>query len=213
MFDHQRLAKDEFVNELGSLCNSGASGTMFVVTSENHQAKIVLQDGRIIAAFLRPLSGVDVINALAREQQLTFSFNDTVLMGVGVGSQVLPDTPSLLEFMKNGFGTIPGFTATAPTKTNATSQTIDSNTAAQAPDSATQGQAMDANSVRQALAEEATEFLGPIAGPICDEYLAKCGGILSRQEILQTINLLQRDINDSDKALRFFRSVHSRLGL
>ena len=189
MFDRRRLSKNEFVDEIGKLCDAGESGTIFVVTGQNHQAKIILKDGNIIAAFLRPLSGVDVINSLAKERELAFSFSSIMM---DVSSQVLPDTSSLLDFMKNSVGSMPGF---AP------------------PAGGGAVQIADATTVRQVLVEEATEFLGPIAGPICDEYLQKSGDPLSRQEILKVVDMLQKDINDPSKAAKFNQAVRSRLGL
>lgn len=187
MSERRKLAKDQFVEEIADLCKAGESGTIFIVTSKNHQAKIILREGKIIAAFLRPLSGVDVISALAREPEVSFAFNNSLLLEVN--SQVLPDTASLLDFLKNSSGSIPGFVT---------------------PEDITG--AHDLNEIRRTLVDEATEYLGPMAGPICDEYLAQYKSSLARQDILHIIELLQNDINDPEKSDKFNEAVRKQLG-
>ena len=191
MSERRKLTKQQFAEEVADLCQGGESGTIFVVTSNNHQAKIVLQQGKIIAAFLRPLSGVDAINALSKEREVSFAFNNTLLMEVD--AQVLPDTNALLDFLKNSPTTMSGFTAPVAL--------------------AGQDQDHEPSLVRQVLIEEATEYLGPIAAPICDEYLEKYTNPLTREDILHVIGLLQRDIHDPDKAASFNTVARSRLKL
>ena len=182
----EKLTNQQFVEAVANLCKAGESGTVFIVTGRNHQAKIILRQGEIIAAFLRPLSGLDAISALSREPELSLAFNSGLLMDVD--AQILPETSSLVNYLRSG-------------------------AASQAEIVSSSGDTQDfaLTRVRQVMVEEAMEYLGPIAGPICDEYLQQYSSALSLDDIHRVIGQFQKDINDTNKAVKFSTAVRARL--
>ena len=59
------MPHDRLIDELHALCVAGRSGTMFIITGENHAAQFVLRNGEIVY-LTRParLQGVPRVRAL-----------------------------------------------------------------------------------------------------------------------------------------------------
>jgi hypothetical protein len=65
--------------------------------------------------------------------------------------------------------------------------------------------------IRPLLERELAEFLGPMAGMICQEYLAGHPGLGSPQETTRLVEAIAREIGDPAKEAHFKQRVLSQL--
>src|SRR5260370_41662948 len=58
------MPHDRLIDELHALCVAGRSGTMFIITGENHAAQFVLRNGEIVSLTYRLLRGLNALPAM-----------------------------------------------------------------------------------------------------------------------------------------------------
>src|SRR5258708_15084844 len=58
------MPHDRLIDELHALCVAGRSGTMFIITGENHAAQFVLRNGEIVYLTYRLLRGLDALPSM-----------------------------------------------------------------------------------------------------------------------------------------------------
>lgn len=191
MSERKALDNKELINEIINLCRQHASGTVFIATAENKQARIVLIEGEIVCASMHRLDGIEVIRMLASLPSGIFGFNPDLQLVTR--KQSLPDTESLIQILQSG---------------GAQSNQV------QVANSDTEAALLPARSkIMEVLVQESTEFLGPMATVICQDYLQKLTESINPSNIQQVIRQLEQDINDTDKAQKFRAAVMMRLGL
>ena len=191
MSEHETLENRELVKKIISLCQQRASGTVFIVTEDNHLARIVLIKGEIVCASLQRLEGVAVIRALSNMASGAFGFNPE--LQVVTKKQALPDTASLLETLQSGDIYLKQRAAV---------------------ESAPLGAKLPSTpEILNVLVQESTEFLGPMASILCQEYIQDLTAPVSEGNIQHVIRQLERDINHPDKVDKFSTAVRKRLGL
>lgn len=185
MSESSSLTNHEIVDAIARLCAQRASGTVFIVTPENRLARMVLQQGRIVCANLGRDNGVDVCKAIANLARAQFSFNDQLQLVTG--NQDMPDTAELLQIMRSG-------------------------NAGQKASGHSAEEGLGSHEVLRILIEETTEFIGPMARVICQEYMQQCPPRPGRAHIQQVLQRLEQDINDGAKAEQLRNRVGARLG-
>lgn len=191
MPEHERLEIQELVERITSLSQQQASGTVFVVTEDNHLARIVLIQGKIVCANLQRKEGIDAIKALSTLASGAFGFNPD--LQVVTGKQVLPDTYNLLQILQS---------AAVQQKQP------------EADEPSPQGIKLPASGeVLHVLVQESTEYLGPMATILCQEYMQELPASMSLANLKHLIHLLERDINHPEKADKFTAAVSKRLGI
>ena len=191
MPERKALGNRELIQEIARLCQNGSSGTVFITTRDTHLARVVLVKGEIVFACLQRMNGLDAIRALAVLPAGVIGFNAELQLVTQ--KQNLPDTRSVLKILQTGVGNSEQYEATS------TAQTVRE----LPPDSM----------IMQVLAQEATEYLGPMASIICQEYLQQIADLNSASDILMVIQRLERDINHVEKAAKFRTASIQRLGL
>ncbi len=191
MAEHQTVNNRELAAEITRLCRAGASGTVFLATGESHQARLVLQQGRIVCAHLGRDEGESAIRAIAALPSGQFAFNPELQLVSKM--QPMPDTETLLQILQAG---VIAADRVPPAQVEPATAGLPGN-----------------GEIVQVLIEESTEYLGPMALVICQEYLRQCPPTMTEMHIRQVVRQVQQDINDTDKAERFRASVFQRLGM
>jgi hypothetical protein len=88
------LPHDRLIDELHSLCVTGRSGTMFIITGENHAAQFVLRGGQIICLTYWLLRGLGALPSMRTFGRYRFQ-EETV----DRTDPRLPPTPDLLALL------------------------------------------------------------------------------------------------------------------
>jgi hypothetical protein len=156
------MPHDRLIDELHALCVAGRSGTMFIITGENHAAQFVLRNGEIVYLTYRLLRGLDALPSMRIFTAGRYRFQDEPVDRADPG---LPPTPDLLALLS------PEHTGTVePPPTEPTTGT------AKAPDS-----------LRLLIERELAEFLGPMASLICEEHLAQATDLDSPKSLARLV--------------------------
>ncbi|MEA9657965.1 hypothetical protein [Xanthomonas campestris] len=145
----------EVLRELKALALKKASGFLFVVTEENHSCIIRINAGQIEEVVFRMLRNDEAVQRLTMVGAAKARFQ--VDPGAGMGKPSLLSEDSR-QWLMGGFEQdLGGAPAPVPAPATVTAPAPVGNGAA--PDEA----------VRQALEKVALNYLGPIAGMLCDE--------------------------------------------
>lgn len=177
---------DRLIDELHALCVAGRSGTMFIITGENHAAQFVLRNGEIVYLTYRLLRGLDALPSMRIFRAGRYRFQDEPVDRTDPG---LPPTPDLLALLS------PEHTGTVePPQTEPTTGT------AKAPDS-----------LRLLIERELAEFLGPMASLICEEHLAQATDLDSPKSLARLVEAIANEIGNPTKEAHFKQQVLSGL--
>ncbi|MEA9731073.1 hypothetical protein [Xanthomonas campestris] len=160
----------EVLRELKALALKKASGFLFVVTEENHSCIIRINAGQIEEVVFRMLRNDEAVQRLTMVGAAKARFQ--VDPGAGMGKPSLLSDDSR-QWLMGGFEQDLGG-APAPVRAPVAAAPVPAPAAASAaptasaPASVGSGAAPD-EAVRQALEKVALNYLGPIAGMLCDE--------------------------------------------
>ena len=160
----------EVLRELKALALKKASGFLFVVTEENHSCIIRINAGQIEEVVFRMLRNDEAVQRLTMVGAAKARFQ--VDPGAGMGKPSLLSEDSR-QWLMGGFEQDLGG-APAPVRAPVAAAPVPAPAAASAaptasaPASVGSGAAPD-DAVRQALEKDALNYLGPIAGMLCDE--------------------------------------------
>lgn len=180
------MPHDRLIDELHALCVAGRSGTMFIITRENHAAQFVLRNGEIVYLTYRLLRGLEALPSMRIFTAGRYRFQDEP---VDRADPELPPTPDLLALLS------PEHTGTVePPQTEPTTGT------AKAPDS-----------LRLLIERELAEFLGPMASLICEEHLAQATDLDSPKSLARLVESIANEIGDPTKEAHFKQQVLSNL--
>ncbi|MGH7385143.1 MAG: hypothetical protein ACREKG_08155 [Candidatus Rokuibacteriota bacterium] len=176
--DPDLLRHDQLIVELRALCAARRSGTMFIITTENHAAQFVLRDGDIVGLTYRLMRGPDAIPGMKSFPGGRYRFQDETVERT---DPRLPATPDLLALL------------------------ISEDAAAMEPPPAqpTTGAPAVPDHVRLLIERELAEFLGPMAGLICQEHLAQGANLGSAKEVSKLVETIAKEIGDPAKEARF----------
>ncbi|MEB2187097.1 hypothetical protein VDS18_14490 [Xanthomonas campestris pv. campestris] len=160
----------EVLRELKALALKKASGFLFVVTEENHSCIIRINAGQIEEVVFRMLRNDEAVQRLTMVGAAKARFQ--VDPGAGMGKPSLLSEDSR-QWLMGGFEQDLGG-APAPVRAPVATAPVPAPAAASAAPTASalasvgSGAAPD-EAVRQALEKVALNYLGPIAGMLCDE--------------------------------------------
>jgi hypothetical protein len=199
--------RDQLIAEVRSLCAAKRTGTLSIITLENHLAQVVLRDGEIVGLSYRLTRGPDALTPLKVFGAARYRFQQE---SVQSADPRLPPTAEILDLLNPEAGSVVERRQSPSTTDRATAET-------EAPPSArpadNTGPSLDAEAfgrLRPLIERELAEFLGPMAPLICDEHLAGRTG-LGSQEIAKLVEAIAREIGDPAKEAQFSRRVLSQL--
>ncbi|MGH7415319.1 MAG: hypothetical protein ACREKJ_14065 [Candidatus Rokuibacteriota bacterium] len=180
--DPDLLRHDQLIVELRALCAAQRSGTMFIITTENHAAQFVLRDGEIVGLTYRLLRGPDALAGMKSFTGGRYRFQDETIERT---DPRLPATADLLALL------------------------IPERAAAMEPPPAQPPTGVEAvpDRVRLLIERELAEFLGPMAALICQEHLAQGANLASPREISRLVETIAKEIGDPAKEARFKQRI------
>ncbi|NIK44210.1 hypothetical protein [Xanthomonas arboricola] len=155
----------EVLRELKALALKKASGFLFIVTEENHSCIIRLNAGQIEEVVFRMLRNDEAVQRLTMVNAAKARFQTDPGAGMGKPSLLSDDSR---QWLMGGFeqdlgGAPPRAAVAAPSAPAAA-------TPLAAPNAAPSGAGSPPDErVRDALEKVALNYLGPIAGMLCDE--------------------------------------------
>jgi len=182
----------KIIGKLQYLCHKKVTGTFSIATNDNRHASISIKDGRIVGCTYRQFKGQ---NALENIRQISAG-HSTFAPGVlrtSAEDALLPSSNALFEFL--GINKDKPAAAVKMTKT-----------AAKTNPSEIQGEA-----ARTAIETEATEYLGPIAPTLCEEYFEMAGNLNNEEDLLSVLDGIAAEVGDDAKGEAFKKGVMARL--
>jgi hypothetical protein len=177
------LPREEIIDVLHSLCHAKRSGTMFIITANNHVAQFILRGGEVVGLSHRLLRGLDALPPMRIFAAGRYRFVEEPIARTDPG---LPSTQDLLALLIPEHaepGELPQSTPPTPNMRQAL------------------------ESVRSLIEPELTEFLGPMAGLICQEHLAGLSTLPSPQHFARLVETIAKEIGDSTKEAQFKQRV------
>lgn len=173
------------VTEIKRLCDLRLTGTMFVATKANRSAQIVLEKGEIVFIYFFNKKGQEAMELMLEIVAGRFRFQEGT---APARRSPLPPTEEIIRFFQSRAGNETAAVGTAPAS-------------ASAPDAEVLG------SDQKAVLEAAlAEFIGPMAGIICEDYLS------SAKDLSMAIDSLAAEIPSADQAQKFRMQVKAKLG-
>ncbi|WP_349655385.1 hypothetical protein [Xanthomonas sp. 10-10] len=196
----------EVLRELRALALKKASGFLFVVTEENHSCIVRLNAGQIEEVVFRMLRNDEAVQRLTMVGAAKARFQTDPGAGLGKPSLLSEDSR---QWLMGGFEQDLGG-APAPVRAPVATAPVPAPAAASAapttpaPASAGNGAAPD-EAVRQALEKVALNYLGPIAGMLCDEAWE------ASSDIEQVLSQLGANLSTPQEAQKFMADARVAL--
>jgi len=179
------LPHEGIIDVLQSLCGAERSGTLFIITAENHVAQFILRGGEVVGLSHRLLRGLDALPSLRTFTAGRYRFVEEPIARTDPG---LPPTSDLLALL------VPEHAGPAESPQSS-------------PPTPNMKQALE--SARSLIEPELTEFLGPMAELICQEHLARLPALTSLQHFTRLVEAIAKEIGDATKEAQFKQRVLS----
>jgi hypothetical protein len=183
MSDHSpSVGFDALMAALADYCGQRRSGTLFIVTSDNHSAKFVLENGELVACGYSLKQGHDALPLLRGIKECTFRFAADVFSSIS--ELPMPPTDKCLHYLRGE-----------------SARTV----AGEKPHS------MLTDDVARVLREELARLIGPVAGIVLERYVSQIGAPDSPTRLNSLIGALSGEVGGEAKAKAFSDSVTRRL--
>jgi len=190
----------QIVAELAALCRAKRTGTLFIATTDNQSARIGLREGEISSLAFRNQRGLEALVHLRKIVAARINFTDTVMDRGPRGD--LPLTVDLLDMLDTDDPL-----AVVPTRPEPGPALA----AAPGPPPPAPSADPQLTRVQAVIEAELTEYLGPMAGVICREHIARAAAASPPHDVRQIVEALAREIGDRAKEERFREQVLARL--
>jgi hypothetical protein len=176
---------EDFYTRLRELVASGAQGTLFVRTDDNHSIIVAVRGRRIVSLSCGPRRGEAAIPLIRQMRAGTVRLDDGAIPH---REQDLPATDAILALLRPG----------APE---------------QDPAAPAAGTAPDPQRARALLCELLAGYLGPVAPLICEEKILAMGDAGGPAQWLAALEEIAREIDDRHEAEEFLRQARRQLQL
>lgn len=174
----------EIILEIGKICKQKATGTLFVSTSDNRSAQVMLDRGEIVFVFFSGKRGQEALMLMSKIEDGRFRFQEG---GVVARRMALPSTQEILQAL-SGVST----------------QSVSSSWVVQEKKTFTgSGLSAEQKSVLEACM---ADCIGPMAAIICEDHFSSVGDLKS------AVEALAEEIPSSTQAKKFREMVAERLG-
>ncbi|MBB3796856.1 MULTISPECIES: hypothetical protein [Xanthomonas] len=191
----------EVLRELKALALKKASGFLFIVTEENHSCIIRLNAGQIEEVVFRMLRNDEAVQRLTMVNAAKARFQTDPGAGMGKPSLLSDDSRQwLMGGFEQDLGGVP-----APPRA-AVAAVAAAPAPAAAPNAAPAGAGSPPDErVRDALEKVALNYLGPIAGMLCDEAWD------ASSDIEQVLNQLGANLSTPQETQKFMADARVAL--
>lgn len=177
----------EIILEIGKICKQKATGTLFVSTSDNRSAQIMLDRGEIVFVFFSGKRGQEALMLMSKIEEGRFRFQEG---GVVARRMALPSNQEILQALSG-----------APSQSVTSSWAAPAVPEKKAPTGG--GLSAEQKSVLEACM---ADCIGPMAAIICEDHFSSIGDLKS------AIEALAEEIPSAAQAKKFREMVAERLG-
>lgn len=168
------------VEEIRQLCRKAVSGSLFISTDCNRSAHVIIERGEIIYIYYFNKHGIEALDAMCDIHNARHQFQEGMLTDQRTP---LPHTDEIIK-------------------------TLADITPQQEPDNAILSPVFECSDVQKAVLEDClAEYIGPVAGFICEDTLTS---VLSLEAALEK---LAAEIPDDEESRLFRKEVQKQLGL
>jgi len=174
----------EIVAEIAKLCKQKASGTLFVVTSDNRSAQMMLDKGEIVYIFFSSKRGEEALQLMSTIHQARYRFQEG---GVVARRMPLPPTQTVLQSLIHGSSE--PFAAVSDNKQ---------------PQRGSNGGTLSAEQ-KKVLETCLADCIGPMAAIICEDYFN------SASDLQTVIEALSGEIPSAGQVQKFRTMVAEKL--
>ncbi len=188
----QLSSYEKIIGKLRYLCHKKVTGTFSIATNDNRHASISIKDGRIVGGTYRQLKGQTALENIRQISAGHCTFAAGVLRS-SAEDTLLPSSNALFEFL--------GINKDKPTAAVKITKTASKTNPSESRDEA----------ARKAIEAEATEYLGPIAPTVCEEYFAMAGNLNNKEDLLSVLDGIAAEVGDDAKGEAFKKGVMARL--
>ncbi|MCG7870570.1 MAG: hypothetical protein N0C88_05640 [Candidatus Thiodiazotropha lotti] len=202
MVDGGILDHRQFIKALVTLCRERSSGTVFYNLSSGLSARIVMNRGEISWLAFGEHRGAEAIEAIRLIDSGRMSFNPSLKLTIG--KQTLPTTPEILKLIN---------TRSHERKSRPKGTNHKSTNSKPINNQSSLGRVFNKNEVCEIVVKESTEFVGPIARIVCDEYMKSQPTQISLNSVHKLIDNMVLDIDDEAKGNLFKGRVNALLQL
>ncbi len=172
----------EIVVQLKKICDSKATGTMFVVTQKNKSAQVMIEKGKIVFIYFFNKRGQAAIDLMKTIAAGTYRFQEGT---VNYRPMDLPDTRVILQTLagvendgypelETGSGSVEETSVLSPAQ-------------------------------RSVLEECLADYIGPMAGIICEDYLGTV------PDVATAVDLLAAEIPSAAQGEQFKEQVRAKI--
>ncbi len=179
------LSYPAIVERLLDACAGTDSGHLLIATSDNRSARVAIDRGQIVSVFCQGQRGLAALSKFRSIAAGRVRFSASAIPKHEHDTS-LPPTSKILGFLSKGL-------------------------AQEGSASAGKRGALTVDVVRQAVTEEATEYLGPMGAPICEEYFDDTDNLATRSGLFSVITGVAAEIDDAEKGAKFKKDVLQRL--
>ncbi len=174
----------EIVSEIAKLCKQKATGTLFVATSDNRSAQMMLDKGEIVYIFFSSKRGEEALQLMSTIHQGRYRFQEG---GVVARRMQLPPTQAVIQSLMQGGSSI------AAAASNVRPQKVSN------------GGALSTEQ-KTILESCLADCIGPMAAIICEDCFN------SSSDLQTVIEALSGEIPSAGQVQKFKTMVAEKLG-
>ena len=198
-------------DELPKLCREKRTGMLFIASSDNRLAQFGLDQGEIVFLVFQNKRGLEALSSL-KGQDFKIGVYRFFDGQASPARLVLPPTDDILRQLASE---VPRFAATDPVSARVRPPADPVSARVRPPADPVSARARPPadpvsarvlnDSIKTVLKQELAEFIGPMAGIVCEEIWA------SANNLAQALEVLSRELPDPKQATRFRQNVLKRL--
>jgi len=184
------ISRGDVISLIRNLVAEKRTGTLYIRTNLNRVVMVALKGGNIITLSSGPRHGEKAIPMLQEMSSAVVRIDDTA---VAYHSEHMPQTQVLLAMIEAEAG-----------QANSGAAAAQRRTAQLGPEAAR---------VRTLLGRLLTDYMGPVAPMVCDQFLGPLGNSMDGDRLRAAIKGLAAEIGDSDEARSFTEKACKELHL
>ena len=188
--DKKMFSYTQLVQQLKHYCIEKRSGTMLIISKDSHSIRFVLNEGLIIACAFTMTQGSDALPLIKKIKGGSFSFVDGGFTGgMNINESPLPDTTTIFRFLEGG----------------------DPVSSHSSPRTASKTNNINVKSIIESIENELSQFVGPMAEFICEEYIEDNGTPTNSTDLETLVNTVALEIDDTNEREQFKQAATSKL--
>lgn len=181
----------DVASHINQFCQTGRSGTIFLITETNKVGQIILTNGKIINIRCLRQRGMDALDTLFRSsyfKQMSFQENPASTERSQVDRQ-LPSQDRILTLIGRLSGRRRGHTSSIKSRPKIEKR-------------------IDIRRASAVISPPLAVYLGPMATIVCDGYL---DGATTLPDVLRAVEEIAKEIDDPSDAATFIKTTKAKI--